>query len=213
MNLNRIFKIILFTACLFILTGLQPSGRAETHSFPGPAAQDSPREIIPFHQQQEKTRDEDPDRDIPRGRAAAVSVSTNLVTLQALVTDEKGNVITGLKPGNFTVYEDKVEQEIQNFAPIEANITAVMLVEQTKRSSYSLDQVFIDQIYNIMNTFVRKLQRGDWVGVIGYDIKPTILCDFTQDHQKILDTMRTFRFPAIRENNLFDALIDTLDRT
>ncbi|MEJ2109294.1 MAG: VWA domain-containing protein [Acidobacteriota bacterium] len=148
----------------------------------------------------------------PLGRTS-ISVASNLVTLQVLVTDEKGNVITGLKPGNFTVYEDKVKQEISNFSPIEANITAVLLIEQTKRSSYSLDQHFIGQIYNIMTTFVKNLRQGDWIGVIGYDIKPTILCDFTQDHREVLETFNSLRYPAIRESNLFDAVFDTLDRT
>ena len=148
----------------------------------------------------------------PIGRAS-ISVAADLVTLQVLVTDDKGNVITGLMPGNFTVYEDKVKQEITNFAPIEANITAVMLIEAAKRSSYSLDQYFLGEIYNIMTTFVRKLRRGDWIGVIAFDIKPTILCDFTQNQQEVLNTLNMFQFPAIRESNLFDAVIDTLDRT
>ncbi len=162
--------------------------------------------------QNESAPESDQSSPAPVGRAS-ISVDANLVTIQVLVTDEKGNVITGLKPGNFTVYEDKVRQEITNFAPIEANITAVMLIEAAKRSSFSLDQHYLGQIYNIMSTFVRRLRPGDWAGVIGFDIKPTILCDFTQNHQKIMDTMNTFRFPAVRESNLFDAVIDTLDRT
>jgi len=155
------------------------------------------------------------DRDVPPGPTghASISIAANLVMLQVLVTDDKGNVITGLRPGNFTIYEENVKQEITNFAPIEANITAVMLIEQTKRSSYSLDQHFLGQIYNIMGNFVNRLRQGDWVGVIGYDIKSTILADFTQNHQEVLNTLNTFRFPAVRENNLFDAVIDTLDRT
>jgi len=212
MNANYIIKIVLLTLCLFLLSTPQHAMQAETTPLPGPSDQSSSGNILPFYQQQEAGTEEEPESEIPKGRIA-VSVSSSLITLQVLVTDDKGNVITGLKPGNFTVYEDKVKQEISSFSPIEANITAVMLVEQTKRASYSLDQVFIEQIYNIMNTFVRKLQRGDWVGVIGYDIKPEILCDFTQDHQKVLNTLRVFRFPAIRENNLFDAVIDTIDRT
>ncbi|MBM3789677.1 MAG: hypothetical protein FJW35_04910, partial [Acidobacteria bacterium] len=42
----------------------------------------------------------------------AISVAVDLVSLQVLVTDKKGNVITGLQPEHFTVYEDNVEQEI-----------------------------------------------------------------------------------------------------
>jgi VWFA-related protein len=43
-------------------------------------------------------------------------------------------------------------------------------------------------------------------------MRPTILCDFTQDRQKVYDTLRRFTIPAFDDSNLSDALIDTLDR-
>jgi len=49
--------------------------------------------------------------------------------------------------------------------------------------------------------------------VIGYDIRPTILCDFTRDRNELQDTLRRFTSPAFTDSNLFDALIDTLDRS
>jgi len=212
MSAKRILNIILLTVCILVFTAPQLSILAETPSLPGHASGTSSGSMNPFYQQKESGNKTEPDEDAPIG-GFSVSVSSNLVTLQVLVTDDKGNVITGLKPGNFLIYEDKVKQEITNFSPIEANITAVLLVEMRKYSSYGVDQIFIDQIYNIIYTFVQKLKRGDWVGVIGYDIKPKLLCDFTQNPQKILDTLRVFRFPAIRENNLFDSVIDAIDRT
>jgi VWFA-related protein len=213
MNKNCILKIVLLTAGIFILsTGgfvVPAPAPDEDNTLSSPAADGA----FNFSQKKEDVEGEEakPER-IPKGHAS-IAVSTNLVSLQVLVTDEKGNPISGLKPGNFKVYEDNVEQEIQNFSPIEANITTVLLVEKTKRSSYSLDQHFLDQIYNIMSTFVRKLQKGDWVGVIGYDLKPELLCDFTQDRQKVMETLNVFRFPSFSENNLFDSVIDALDRT
>src|SRR5688572_15631074 len=73
---------------------------------------------------------EDPDR--PKGQTA-IAVAVDLVSLQVLVTDPKGNVITGLRPEHFTVYEDNVKQEISHFTPVDANITVVMLVEYSKQ--------------------------------------------------------------------------------
>jgi Ca-activated chloride channel family protein len=212
MSTKHILNILILIACVLILIAPLHSSLAETSSLPGHTPDTSSGSMPPFYQQEESGNKAEPDEDAPRGEFS-ISISSDLVTLQVLVTDDKGNVITGLKPGNFLVYEDKVKQEITNFSPIEANITAVLLVEMRKYSSYAVDQIFIDQIYNIIYTFVQKLQRGDWVGVIGYDIKPKLLCDFTQNPQKILDTLRTFSFPAIQENNLFDAVIDAIDRT
>jgi VWFA-related protein len=158
----------------------------------------------PTRPRRTKPNEEDPDR--PRGQTA-IAVAVDLVSLQALVTDPKGNVITGLKAENFTVYEDNVKQEISHFAPVEANITVVMLVEYSKQVSW-----FVYEVWNAIYGFANTLRQGDWVAVIGYDIRPTILQDFTQDRAKLMDALRRFNYPAFSESNLSDALIDTLDR-
>jgi VWFA-related protein len=124
------------------------------------------------------------------------------------VTDQSGNAILGLKPENFAIYEDNVKQEISNFAPVDANITVVMLVEYSNNVEY-----FIEDVWNAMYYFASTLRPGDWVAVVGYDLRPTILCDFTQDRQKLQEALRRFTYPAFDDSNLSDALIDTLDRT
>jgi VWFA-related protein len=142
----------------------------------------------------------------PKGQTA-ISVAVDLVSMQVLVTDQKGNVITGLQPQHFTIYEDNVKQEISHFAPVEADITTVMLVEYSRQVSY-----FIYEVWNAIYGFANSLRPGDYVAVIGYDIRPTILSDFTQDRAKLYDALRRFNYPAFSESNLSDALIDTLDR-
>ena len=151
---------------------------------------------------QESEEEEEP----PQGQTS-ISVAVDLVSLQVLVTDKKGNVIVGLKPENFTIYEDNVKQEISHFSSIEANITVVMLVEFSRQVQY-----FITDVWNSMYYFANSLRKDDWVAVIAYDMRPTILCDFTQDRQKLYDTLRRFTIPAYDDSNLSDALIDALDR-
>jgi VWFA-related protein len=146
------------------------------------------------------------EEDRPQGQTG-LSVTVNLVSMNVLVTDTKNNVITGLQAENFKVYEDNVEQEITNFAPVEANITVVMLVEFSKWVS-----PFIYDLWEAIYGFANTLRPGDWVAVIGYDIRPTILCDFTQNRSELMDALQRFSTPAFSESNLSDALIDTLDR-
>jgi VWFA-related protein len=162
------------------------------------------RQGPPARPKRTKPAEEDPDR--PKGQAA-ITVSVDQVSLNALVTDPKGNIITGLKPDNFTIYEDSVKQEISHFSPVEANITVVMLVEYSKQVSW-----FIYEVWNAIYGFASTLRQGDWVAVIGYDLRPTILQDFTQDRAKLNEALRRFSYPAFSESNLSDALIDTLDR-
>ncbi len=160
----------------------------------------------PLRKTKPKTTEEDQDR--PKGQTA-ISVAVDLVSLNVLVTDQKGNVITGLRPENFAIYEDNVKQEVVSFSPIEANITVVMLVEYSKQVFYLYSAY---EVWNAIYGFVNTLRPGDWVAVVGYDMRPTILVDFTQDRAKMYDALRRFNYPAFSESNLSDALIDALDR-
>ncbi len=183
--------------------------RPRQSALPGASAalaQDNPKTQAPPSKRKKPAAGNEEDQERPKGQTA-ISVAVDLVSLQVLVTDTKGNVITGLKPENFTIYEDNVKQEITNFSPVEANITAVLLVEYSR-----LVTPYIYDVWNAIYTFANSLRQGDWVAVIGYDIRPTILQDFTQDRDKLMDALRRFNYPAFSESNLSDALIDALDR-
>jgi hypothetical protein len=70
-------------------------------------------------------------------------------------------------------------------------------------------------MYDALNaayTFASSLRKDDWVAVESYDMKPSILVDFTQDKRSIMGALNTLRVPGFSERNLFDALFDTIDR-
>ena len=138
----------------------------------------------------------------------SISASVDMVSMQVLVSDNNGNVITGLRPENFTIYEDGVKQEITHFSPVEANVTVVMLVEFSKRN-----ELFLDDVYNAMYGFVRTLRPGDWTAVVGYDVRTTIFSDFTQNRQEIYNALRQFTIPSWNESSLSDAVVEMIDRT
>jgi VWFA-related protein len=192
--------VVLFSTAAYVYNGTTPCA-------PIPAyAQETRSQQPPVRRPRPAPADPE-DQDRPQGQTS-ISVSVDLVSLQVLVTDTKGNAILGLKPENFTIYEDSVKQEIANFAPIDANVTVVLLTEYSRNISR-----FIDEVWNAMYYFANSLRKGDWVAVVGYDMHTTILCDFTQDRNKLQNALRRFTYPAYYESNLSDALIDTLDRT
>jgi VWFA-related protein len=206
MTSMKAIRVLLLCSLVLSLAFVRRQNQATLAAPAMAAAQTNPTQGPPTRRQKTAPADlDDPDR--PRGQTS-ISVSVDLVSLQVLVTDTKGSAITGLRPENFTIYEDDVKQTISNFSPIDANITVVMLVEYSKNISY-----FINDIWSSMNYFANSLRKGDWVAVVGYDMHTTILCDFTQDRNKLYDTLRRFTYPAWYESNLSDALIDTLDRT
>ncbi len=199
--------LLLTSLCLAAVIAFGGSGVTLYPALPGSVhAQEPTGQKAPPTRSKKKPPAGQEEQDRPQGQTA-ISVSVDLVSLNVLVTDPKGNVITGIKPENFTIYEDNVKQEISNFAPVDANITVVMLVEYSKQITY-----FVYEIWNAIYGFANTLRPGDWVAVIGYDIRPTILCDFTQDRSKLMDALRRFNYPAFSESNLADAVIDTLDR-
>jgi len=186
MVLIKLFRTLLVIALLLSIAAVFQQGGKTIQTAPAALAQDDAEDI--------------------QGQTA-ISVAVDLVSLQALVTDKKGNVILGLKPENFTLYEDDVKQEISHFSTVEANITVVMLVEYSRQVQY-----FIRDVWNSMYAFAETLRKDDWVAVVGYDMKPTILCDFTQDRREVYDALRRFTIPVFDDSNLSDAIIDTLDR-
>ena len=141
----------------------------------------------------------------------SMKVSTQLVTLDVGVLTKDGMFIPGLKKENFRVLEDNVPQTVTGFTQIQAPITAVMLVEFS-----NMQYVYTFQIDSIVASyyFTQTLKKDDWIAMISYDIRPRILEDFTQDKNAIRGAVSMMQpgMAMSQETNLFDALIDTLDR-
>jgi VWFA-related protein len=207
MHPAKIIRVTLLLVFALLFASADRFDRWAHSTSPAVFAQDtSPKQQPPRKKQKTSTEDQE-DQEVLKG-PGAISVSVDLVSLQAMVTDTQGNVLAGLKPENFTIYEDNVKQEIANFSPIVSSITAVMLVEYSNNVSN-----FIEDVWNGMSEFANSLRKDDWVAVIGYDMRPTILCDFSKDRRELDSALRRFRYPATNYSNLSDALIDTLDRT
>ncbi|MFZ0479634.1 MAG: VWA domain-containing protein [Terriglobales bacterium] len=144
----------------------------------------------------------------------SLSVDVPLVSLDVLVTTKDGQTIPGLKQENFKIQEDGAPQTISTFNQTQAPITAVLLIEFAAARAFSGSQAY-HYMYDALNasyTFASQLKKDDWVAVESYDMKPTILVDFTQDKRAIMGALNSLRVPMFSERNLFDAIFDTLDR-
>jgi VWFA-related protein len=137
----------------------------------------------------------------------SLRVNVPLVNVDVSVLTKDGQFIPGLKGGNFKVYEDGVEQKISNFNQTQAPITAVLLLEFA-----STNYGFINDMLNGAYSFLNVLKPEDWTAVVAYDMRPTILVDFTQDKRAVASALGMLRVPGFSETNLFDALYDTIDR-
>ena len=137
-----------------------------------------------------------------------LAVDIELINLDVVVTDKKGNFIPELTAKNFKVYEDKVEQKVTNFTPTTAPLTVVMVLESTKNLAWW----WYDDAAMPAARFIQMLRPNDWAAVVAYNLNPKILSDFTQDKRELFGSLSRMAFPVSQESNLFDALKFTLDR-
>jgi VWFA-related protein len=143
-----------------------------------------------------------------QGPGYSISVESNLVNVDAVVTDNDGNILTGLKRENFRIVDDGQAQQITNFAPTDAPITMVILMEFSQLGYGYF--AYNARLWSY--EFLRNLNKKDWVALISYDLKTRIEVDFTQNKEDVQQALTSLIFPGFHEANTFDALIETLDR-
>jgi VWFA-related protein len=136
------------------------------------------------------------------------SVEVPLVRLDVIVADIHGNPITGLKKAHFKVSEDGVTQQVTNFAPSEAPITTVLLFEFSRRA-YGF---FAANAVTWADEFTRQLKQDDWIALVSFDMRTRVEVDFTRDKLAVRSYLARMAFPGFSESNVFDALLEVLDR-
>ncbi len=135
------------------------------------------------------------------------------VTLDVGVLVEKTHqFVPGLKPSNFRVYEDGVEQKVEGFKRTETPITALILMEYAARGfSFRVEAL------NTAWAFAQQLRPQDYVAMMTFDLNTHIVTDFTQDKQQVQEGMNilaneVYMPAAFSETDIFDALNESLDR-
>lgn len=130
------------------------------------------------------------------------------VTVDVGVLLEKtGQFVPNLKPSNFRVYENGVEQKVIGFKRVEAPITALLLCEFASTNYY-----FIYDMQNAAWAFAQQLRPQDYVALMTFDMHTRIVTDFTQDKNQIYNAIGSLMIPGFDERNLFDALNEAEDR-
>src|SRR5580692_9218624 len=199
-------RIVLFVA-LIALLGLPTSiltARArqqeqqEGPTKPSPTPQPGAAPKAPTGQQQPANAGQ-PASQAPQ---VAIAVQSNVVNVDAVVTDSDGNLITGLKKQNFRVLDDNQPQQITNFAPSEAPITIVMLMEFSGRMGGYFGYRGKNWAYN----FLGHMNQKDWVAFKTFDLRTNVLVDFTQDKNQVAGAIAGLYWPDFHEAVLFDAL-------
>jgi VWFA-related protein len=132
------------------------------------------------------------------------------VTVDVGVLLEKTHqFVPGLKPTNFKVFEDGIEQKVTGFKRVEAPITALLLCEFAG-SNYTY--AFNYDMLNAAWSFAQQLRPQDYAALMTYDMRTHIITDFTQDKRQINQAIQSLIIPGFSERNMFDAVSEAIDR-
>jgi len=217
------FTVLLVIGSLFLFVGLigafgqsrpqrpeTPQGEGKRNKRPVPKTEEELKKEAEEKARLEAEKNAEVDPTVEK-------IESNIVNVDAVVYNKKtGQIITGLKKENFTVFEDGVKQNISNFATPEAPITVTLVVEYSKWT-----EVFgsaqsggwepgtyevIRPVASFLTKFIKP--PNDYASVIAFDMRPTPITDFTNDPSKLSATINILlrNYPAFRENNLFDAI-------
>ena len=221
-NIQRLFFALIILTAFSAVFGLNALAQSR------PQRPDAPKGNNKINQRptpktEEEIKKEEEQRRIAEEEKNAIvddeilKVDTNIVNVDAVVFNKKtGQIITGLKKENFAIFENGIKQEIANFATPEAPITVSLVVEYSKWSEMfgnaaggGFDAGKLEVVRPVAYFLSRFIKApDDFASVIAFDIRPTPITDFTNDPNRLRQTVDILlrNNPAFRENNLFDAI-------
>ena len=137
--------------------------------------------------------------------ALSEQIDVNVVLLDVIVTDSKGNQILGLSKDDFVVKENGVEQPLDS---IDYFTNRRLLDQREENAPFKVEQVkdqpryfifffdkpsdpgmLFDQLTlarNAARDFIKDMKEGDLVAIAGHDIRLKVYSDFTSDKNRLV---------------------------
>lgn len=132
-------------------------------------------------------------------RSAQSTINTEGTILTASIL-RTNNSTEPIKPENLFLYENGIEQKINNLSFDPAPARIVLLVDNS-----STVRADVEKLKKATMEFAYEIFEGDQIFVVGYDEKPEIIQEWSDDAKKIETSLATFR----KKGNPF--LFDSLD--
>ena len=140
------------------------------------------------------------------GPLAQFSSQVQLVEVYATVTDEKGEIVTGLRQGDFEVYENNQLQQISAFAAGEFALTVALGVDR----SWSMAGKPLELAKQASRSFLSQLKPGDRSMVLAISSTADVIAPLSTDRftqSRAIAALDPWSTTALR-----DAIVAALDR-
>jgi Ca-activated chloride channel family protein len=126
----------------------------------------------------------------------------NLVSLDVMVIDQNNMAVAGLRKEDFTIYEDKIKQTVENVIREEVPISLGIVID----TSGSM-QSKINTVSDAAVSIIRQMHADDEAFVASFKTETEVAQDFTSDKRKLEDAIGELY--AGGGTALLDAILDT----
>lgn len=133
-----------------------------------------------------------------------IKLDTNLVTLDVTVIDQNNQPVSNLTKDNFTVFEDKIAQKVEDVSREEVPVSVGFVID-TSGSMRSRLQTVADATVGL----VRQLREDDEGFLSQFKAEPELVQDFTSDKRELEDAVGELFTSG--GTALLDAIIATAD--
>ena len=134
----------------------------------------------------------------------ALKIGTDLVLLDVAVIDQSGKPIMNLNKEDFTVFEDRVKQAIEDLDRVDAPLSLGIVID-TSGSMRTKFQIVSDSALSL----VKQLKETDEAFVAQFKAEAELLRDFTRDKRELEDGLNELFTGG--GTALLDAIIATAD--
>jgi len=131
---------------------------------------------------------------------AEVKLQTQLVVLNASVTDRDGRAVSGLRQEDFKIYEDEVLQETFSFSPEKSPFNLVLLIDLSASVTAGLDLIKEAALH-----FLDVIGPNDKVAIITFASDINVVSHLSNDRQNLQKDILMLRPPGI-STEFYDAV-------
>jgi VWFA-related protein len=140
----------------------------------------------------------------PEKGGFTLKVEVSMVLVEATVRDDKGRIVNDLKPEDFRVFEDGVEQRISYFSRDELPLAVALVMDGSSSIS-----PLLPELHHVAYDTLSQLKPEDQVALYAFAAHPERLVDLTNDRKSIADSI--MGIGSAGGTNITDALHEAID--
>lgn len=136
-----------------------------------------------------------------------IRVDTTLVSVPVIVSDRQGRYVADLRQEDFTLYQDRVRQNIAFFAATEAPLNVALLLDTSKST-----REVLGKIKKAATAFIKQLRPQDRALIVTFDFEVQVLSPLTSDRKRLERAIKKAEIGREVGTTLHDAVSETTAR-